>query len=176
MEGESDILDAMADSLKVSDTGGHPDGQSTRNQEEDCFYDCEETFHAERTLEMTQSEETVNELQTESIRNPDIGEESAQASDLSKGNTATRGHEPVETATVLGEEAYERIGEEDERRTDTDSEFKEEAPKPSEYDDEYLQEAEKNLTEEEKEVSITSYPLNMFKWTLHKQFVIRMGL
>ncbi|KAI5622351.1 alpha-1A adrenergic receptor, partial [Silurus asotus] len=64
--------------------GGHPDGQSTNKQEEDCFYDCEETFHAERT-------------------------------------------------------------------TDSDSEFKEEPPNPIEYDDDYLLEAEKNLTEEEKE-------------------------
>lgn len=168
MEGDSETLAAMADSLKVSDTGGHPDGQSTRKEEEDCFYDCEETFHAERTslainqTEMTHSEGTVNELQTESNRNPDTGEESVQASTPFEGNAATRGHEPLEKDAVLGEGEYERIGEEDERKTDTDSELKEEATKPSEYDDEYLREAEKNLTEEEKEVSITSFTLNAF--------------
>ncbi|XP_060792245.1 tetratricopeptide repeat protein 1 [Neoarius graeffei] len=157
MEGDPKTLAAMADSLKVSDPGGHPDGQSTRMQDEDCFYDCEETFHAERTspainqTEMTHSEGTVNGLQTESNRNPDTGEESAQASNPFEGNAATRGHEPPEKDGVLGEEEYERIEEEDERKKDTDSEFKEEATKPSEYDDEYLREAEKNLTEEEKE-------------------------
>lgn len=166
MEGESETLAAMAHSLKVSDTGGHPDGQSTRTQDEECFYDCEETFHAETTSlalnqpEMTHREGTVNELQTESIRNPDTSEDSAQASDLSDGNAATRSHEPPENGTVLGEGAYERIGEEDERTTDTDLEFKEEATTPSEYDDEYLQEAEKNLTEEEKEVSLRRLTLN----------------
>ncbi|KAI5096713.1 alpha-1A adrenergic receptor, partial [Silurus meridionalis] len=92
MEGESETLAAMADSLKISDTGGHPDGQSTNKQEEDCFYDCEETFHAERTsLAINQTEMTHN------------------------------------------------------------SEFKEEPTNPIEYDDDYLLEAEKNLTEEEKE-------------------------
>lgn len=170
MEGDPEMLAAMADSLKVSDSGGHPDGQSTRMQDEDCFYDCEETFHAERTspainrTEMTHSEGTVNGLQTESNRNPDTGEESAQASNPFEGNAATRGHEPPEKDGVLGEEEYERIEEEDERKKDMDSEFKEEATKPSEYDDEYLREAEKNLTEEEKEVSIASFTLNAFIW------------
>lgn len=170
MEGESEMLAAMAGSLKVSDAGGPPDGQSTGKQEEDCFFDCEETLQAEKTSltinqpEMTHSEETVNKLHTQSIRNPDIGEESTQASNpFEETVAATRG---MEKDTVLGEGAYERIGEEDERRPDTDSEFKEEAAKPSEYDDEYLREAEKNLTEEEKEVSITSFTLTAFIWTL----------
>ncbi|KAF5908894.1 tetratricopeptide repeat protein 1-like, partial [Clarias magur] len=147
MEGESATLAAMAESLKVSDAGGHPDGQSASNQDEDCFYDCEETFHAERKslatnqTETTHSEATENELQTESIRNPDTGEESA----------AAMRHEPLEKDTAQGEGAYERIAEEDETRTDSDSEFREEAAKPTEYDDDYLREAEKNLSEEEKE-------------------------
>lgn len=178
---ESETLAAMAGSLKVSDTGGHPDGQSARNQEEDCFYDCEETFHAERTslavnqTEVTHGEGTANELQTESVRNPDVGEESAQASDPSEGNAATRGHEPGEDDTVLGEGAYERIGEEDERRTDADSEFKEEATKPSEYDDEYLREAEKNLSEEEKEVSSPVVYTACDHTGIHKPCIIGVG-
>ncbi|XP_058271189.1 tetratricopeptide repeat protein 1 [Hemibagrus wyckioides] len=150
MEGESETLAAMADSLKVSDTRGHPDGQSARKQDEDCFYDCVETFHAETTsqalnqTEMTHSEGTVNESQRESVRNPDTGEESVQASNPFEGSAATRRHEPPENDTVPGEE-------EDEKTTDSDSEFKEEAAKPTEYDDEHLREAQKSLTEEEKE-------------------------
>lgn len=161
MEGECETLAAMADSLKVSDTGGHPDGQSTRKQDEDCFYDCVETFHAETTsqalnqTEMTHSEGTVNESQRESVRNPDTGEESVQDSNPFEGSAATRRHETPENDTVPGEE-------EDEKTTDSDSEFKEEAAKPTEYDDEYLGEAEKNLTEEEKEVSITCFTVNGF--------------
>ncbi|GAA6105584.1 tetratricopeptide repeat protein 1 [Tachysurus ichikawai] len=149
MDDECETLAAMADSLKVSDTGGHPDGQSSRKQDEDCFYDCVETFHAETTslalnqTEMTHSKGTVNELQTESISNLDMGEESAQASNLFEGNAATKRHEPLENDAVPGEE--------DERTTDSDSDFKEEATNPSEYDEEYLQEVEKNLTDEEKE-------------------------
>lgn len=168
MEGESETLSALADSLKVSDTGRHPDGQSTGNQEEDCFFDCEETFHAEKT----HSEGTLNELQTESSVNPEVGETCAQASNVFEGNAATRGHEQVEKDSVLGEGAYERIGQEDERRTDMDSDFKEETTKPSEYDDEYLREAEKNLTEDEKEVSITSFTLNAFIWALIKSALL----
>ncbi|KAK3524418.1 hypothetical protein QTP70_027972, partial [Hemibagrus guttatus] len=149
MEAESETLAAMADSLKVSDTRGNPDGQGARKQDEDCFYDCVETFHAETTslalnqTEMTHSEGTVNELQRESIRNPDTGEESVQAANPFEGSAATRRLEPPEDDTLSGEE--------DEKTTDSDSEFKEEAAKLTEYDDEYLQEAEKNLTEEEKE-------------------------
>ncbi|KAM9450750.1 tetratricopeptide repeat protein 1 [Clarias gariepinus] len=152
-----EALAAMAESLKVSDAGGQPDGQSASNQDEDCFYDCEEAFHTERTslatnqTETTHSEGTENESQTESIRNPDTGEESAQASNHFGSNAAAMRHEPLEEDTAQEERPYEGIAEEDETRTDSDSEFREEAAKPSEYDDDYLQEAEKNLTEEEKE-------------------------
>lgn len=172
MEGESATLAAMAESLKVSDAGGQPDGQSASNQDEDCFYDCEEAFHTERTslatnqTETTHSEGTENESQTESIRNPDTGEESAQASNHFGSNAAAMRHEPLEEDTAQEERPYEGIAEEDETRTDSDSEFREEAAKPSEYDDDYLQEAEKNLTEEEKEVSIFSFTLNAFIQTL----------
>ncbi|TSL04345.1 Tetratricopeptide repeat protein 1 [Bagarius yarrelli] len=157
MEGVSEELAAMAESLKVSDAGRYPDGCNTRNQDEDCFYDCEETFHAEKTslasnqTEITHSEGTTHKLLTESVRNPDASKESAQASNWFEETAATMEHEVPKNDTVIEDGAYERMGEEDERLTDPDLEFMEEATRPSEYDDEYLREAEKNLTEEEKE-------------------------
>ncbi|KAK1788202.1 hypothetical protein P4O66_016662 [Electrophorus voltai] len=175
MEGGSEaLLAAMTDSLKVSDEGCHPDGQNTTEQEEDCFYDCEETLHAGTTSlaqrrTITHSETTYSEkpdqgpgeglhtaLQTDGPRNPDHSEKgSAQVSSEScEVKAAKHGHESLEGAGMLEDgmheeqEKLENIVEKE--KTDSDSEFKE-GKETFEFDEEYLREAEKNLTEEEKE-------------------------
>ncbi|XP_076836748.1 tetratricopeptide repeat protein 1 [Brachyhypopomus gauderio] len=180
-EGSEALLVAPTDSLKVSDEECHPDGQSTTEQEEDCFYDCEETLHAETTSLAQQR--TINHTETTHSEKPDQGagerlrtalqtdgaggaddadytdsKGSAQSAELCpEVGAAARGRESLEAGGVLGDgeldeqEKWEQIVEEDEKKTDSDSEFKEEKTETLEFDDDYLREAEKDLTEEEKE-------------------------
>lgn len=179
MEGESDVLlSALTDSLKVSNSRSHPDGQNTTEQEEDHFYDCEEAFNAESTslpgqatvnhsekTHSTMSEEGQHtHLQTDAPKgsiDPDTSntdKESVADSEPCEARAAKRRHESHEGDTVLdggvpeGQEQWEKIIEDDEEKgTDSDSEFKEDSTEKCEFDEEYLREAEKDLTEEEKE-------------------------
>ncbi|XP_017554174.1 tetratricopeptide repeat protein 1 [Pygocentrus nattereri] len=168
MEGESEaLLRAMTDSLKVSDLGSHPDGRNTTEQE-DCFYDCEEAFHAESNSRAGQT--TINHTETtQDVMRDQVADEGQHVNlqtDAPRGPVDTdtsdtlRPHKQVsemERDAVLeggvhdDQEKWEKIVEEEDKRADSDSEFKEETIQKQEFDEDYLLEVEKNLTEEEKE-------------------------
>ncbi|ROL48038.1 Tetratricopeptide repeat protein 1 [Anabarilius grahami] len=174
METESETLSAaMANTLKVSETR-----ETTADQEEDCFYDCEDTLlgedgHADtkRTerarsdrLESDARTEKDNSLETERLENMDdtdrlcLDDTSAEDSEGHEDRSAEKSHDSLTRDLSPGkdndeeQEKWERFVESEEKReSDSDSEFKEEEVKVTEYDEEYLRELEKDLTEEEKE-------------------------
>ncbi|KAI4877602.1 hypothetical protein NFI96_027356 [Prochilodus magdalenae] len=174
MEGESEaFLRAKTDSLKLSDSGRYP-----TEQEEDRFYDCEEMHHAEDTLQAGRTTTSHTEaaapdqgagegkhidLQTDSPIGPvdtvtsDTPTPQKQAPDTCEARAAKRRHGPPEGDAVLNDgaheeqERWEETIEEEEKREDSDSEFKEEPTEKREFDEDYLRELEKDLSEEEKE-------------------------
>lgn len=175
METESEMLSAaMANTLKVSETR-----ETTADQEEDRFYDCEDTLlgedgHADtkRTerarsdrLESDARTEKDNSLETERLENMDdtdqlcLDDTSAEDSEGHEDRSAEKSHDSLTRDPSPGkdndeeQEKWERFVESEEKReSDSDSEFKEEEVKVTEFDEEYLRELEKDLTEEEKEV------------------------
>ncbi|XP_030638004.1 tetratricopeptide repeat protein 1 [Chanos chanos] len=174
MDRESDTaLATMAGSMRISDTSGHP---HSTNQEEDCFYDCEESFHEDDTSQdkRTESvnvdqevEEGMNkDLETARLKTADEQMDKPDTNDVSKEHSQSCEEKTTDRKDdTLGE--HGRLGdgqsaedqkweeefiEEDENKMDSDSELKEEVvTEAAEFDDEYLQELEKDLTEEEKE-------------------------
>ncbi|KAL0162479.1 hypothetical protein M9458_041875, partial [Cirrhinus mrigala] len=160
MESESETLSAaMADSLKVSETR-----ETTTDQEEDCFYDCEDTLPGEdrhTDIKRTEREhsdklESDGRTENERLENMDASERlcsdnsSAEDSQGHEDSSAEKTHDSLTTDLDPGkdndeeQEKWERFAESDEQR-------EEETVKVNEYDEEYLRELEKDLTEEEKE-------------------------
>ncbi|XP_062867642.1 tetratricopeptide repeat protein 1 [Trichomycterus rosablanca] len=170
MESKAEsLLAAMTDSLKVLDTGGHPDGSTMMKQQEDQFYDCEESLQTETkslaeqtSINPTKTSHSINpdqeagerqhtELTTEYPKHP-VDTEKPDVDKDSSGESSDEVHqEPLMDNSVPEDDEYESVMREEEKRTDFDSEIKEESAETAEFDDEYLREAEKNLTEEEKE-------------------------
>ncbi|KAI2651249.1 Tetratricopeptide repeat protein 1 [Labeo rohita] len=168
MESESETLSAvMADSLKVSETR-----ETTTDQEDDCFYDCEDTLPGEdghTDVKRTEREhsdklESDDRTENERLENMDGTERlcsdssSAEDSEGHEDSSAEKTHDSLTTDLDPGkdndeeQEKWDRSVESDElKEGDSDSEFKEETVKVNEYDEEYLREQEKDLTEEEKE-------------------------
>ncbi|XP_051754222.1 tetratricopeptide repeat protein 1-like [Ctenopharyngodon idella] len=157
METESEMLSAaMANTLKVTE-------KTTADQEEDCFYDCEDTLLGEdghtdtkRTerarsdrLESDARTEKDNSLETERLENMD--DTSAEDSEGHEDSSAEKSHDSLTRDLSPGKDNDEEQESDEKRETDSDSEFKEEEVKVTEYDEEYLRELEKDLTEEEKE-------------------------
>lgn len=173
METESETLSAaMANTLKVSEAR-----ETTADHEEDCFYDCDdklpgedehtdvkrtERAHSDR-LESDARTEKDNSVETESLENMDdtdrlcLDNTSSEDSEEHEDGSAEKRHDSLTgdpgEDNDEEQEKCERFVENDEKReSDSDSEFKEEEVKVTEYDEEYLSELEKDLTEEEKEV------------------------
>lgn len=171
MEMESETLSAtMADTLKVSETR-----ETTTDPEEDSFYDCEDTLPGEdghTDVKRTEREhrdklEPDDRTENERLENTDgadglcLDNTSEEDSEGHEDSSAEQSHDSLtrdldpENNNDEEQERWERFVETDEQREgDSDSEFKEETVKVNEYDEEYLRELEKDLTEEEKEVSI----------------------
>lgn len=162
MERETETLTAtMANTLKVSETS------ETTADQEDCFYDCDDTLHVEDTSPVRQADvqsELVKDKgsETETLGNTDVNDKSClnttppEHEHRSAENTLdSMARDPgLEEKSNNDQENLERFAEDDGTRdSDSDSEFKEAAStvKVSEYDEEYLRELEKDLTEEEKE-------------------------
>ncbi len=170
MEMESETLSAtMADTLKVSETR-----ETTTDPEEDRFYDCEDTLPGEdgdTDVKRTEREhrdelESDDKTENERLENTDGADRlcsdntSEEDSEGHEDSSAEKRHDSLTRdldPEKDNDEEQERSVESDEsaqREGDSDSEFKEEMVKVNEYDEEYLHEQEKDLTEEEKEVSI----------------------
>lgn len=171
MEMESETLSAtMADTLKVSETR-----ETTTDPEEDSFYDCEDTLPGEdghtdvKRTEREHRDKLEPDYRTENERLENINgadglcldNTSEEDSEGHEDSSAEQRHDSLtrdldpENDNDEEQERWERFVETDEQREgDSDSEFKEETVKVNEYDEEYLRELEKDLTEEEKEVSI----------------------
>lgn len=170
MESQTEsLLAAETDSLKISDIGGHPDGSTTIKREEDQFYDCEESLQTETKIPADRT--SINSTETSRCVNSDreTGEtehmelttdESDEDKDSKIQSGAEGSHQLLMNNGAPAEDEYERVLQEEENRTDFDSEVKEESGETVEFDDEYLREAEKNLTEEEKEVSLILFWIN----------------
>lgn len=168
MEMESETLSAtMADTLKVSETR-----ETTTDPEEDSFYDCEDTLPGEdghTDVKRTEREhrdklEPDDRTENERLENIDgadglcLDNTSEEDSEGHEDSSAEQRHDSLtrdldpENDNDEEQERWERFVETDEQREgDSDSEFKEETVKVNEYDEEYLRELEKDLTEEEKE-------------------------
>lgn len=161
MEMESETLSAaMADTLIVSETR-----ETTTDPEDDCFYDCEDTLPGEdghtdvKRTEREHRDELESDDRTENVDGIDrlcLDNTSEEDSEGLEDSSAEKRHDSLtrdlDPEKDNDEEKWERFVESDEQREgDSDSEFKEETVKVNEYDEEYLREQEKDLTEEEKE-------------------------
>ncbi|GAA6226215.1 tetratricopeptide repeat protein 1 [Lates japonicus] len=148
--------------------------EKPREQEkEDDFYDCQETLEPpdpreeeeklrdrlqeEEQGDRLQEEEQGDRLQEEEETRQDGGRSEycdAKNETITNTETETRGggHQE-EQGDRLQEEQGDRLQEEqgDRLQEDSDSEMKEEKSPGVEFDDDYLREVEKELTEEEKE-------------------------
>ncbi|KAA0720596.1 hypothetical protein E1301_Tti023407 [Triplophysa tibetana] len=166
-ESDSEMLSAtMANTLKVSETI-----ESTADQEEDRFYDCDDTLPEEDTLTTGQTNVQCTETAQSDRLESDAGIEKDKDSDR-LGNTYSINQSCLSTTSAENtldssdsdsglkeqnnedQEKSERFADDDEMRDgDSDSEFKEAASsdKVTEFDEEYLRELEKDLTDEEKE-------------------------
>lgn len=176
-ESDSETLSAtMANTLKVSETRG-----STADQEEDRFYDCDDTLPEEDTSTAGQTNVQCNETAQSDRLESDAGIEKDNDSDR-LGNTYSINHSCLSTTSAENtldssdsdsglkeqnnedQEKSERFVDDDEMRDgDSDSELKEAASsdKVTEFDEEYLRELEKDLTDEEKEVRIALFLLGL---------------
>ncbi|XP_056586559.1 tetratricopeptide repeat protein 1 [Triplophysa dalaica] len=166
-ESDSETLSAtMSNTLKVSETRG-----STADQEEDRFYDCDDTLPEEDTSTAGQTNVQCNETAQSDRLESHAGIEKDNDSDR-LGNTYSINQSCLSTTSAENtldssdtdsglkeqnnedQEKSERFVDDDEMRDgDSDSEFKEAASsdKVTEFDEEYLRELEKDLTDEEKE-------------------------
>ncbi|KAI7796371.1 tetratricopeptide repeat protein 1 [Triplophysa rosa] len=154
----------MANTLKVSETR-----ESTADQEEDRFYDCDDTLPEEDTSPAGQTNIQCTETAQSDRLESNAGIEKGNDSDR-LGNTYSTNQSCLNTTSAektldsldsgLKEqnnedrEKWERFADDDGMRDgDSDSEFKEAAStdKVTEFDEEYLRELEKDLTDEEKE-------------------------
>ncbi|XP_051960024.1 tetratricopeptide repeat protein 1 [Xyrauchen texanus] len=157
----------MANTLKVSESR-----ENTTDKEDDCFYDCEDMLAAEdilqvghtgiKHLEMAQNDRLESDAGTEKDNSITERLGNMDATDQScLGNTSAEDSEGYEDSMEqdpgFGEddnkkqEKWERFAEDNDKMgSDSDSEFKE-TVSVTEYDEEYLRELEKDLTEVEKE-------------------------
>lgn len=175
MERESETLSAtMAKTIKVSETR-----EGTADQEEDRFYDCDDTLPGEDASTAGQTNVQCSEtaqsdrLESDAVIEKDSGSERLEntcSTNQSCLNTTPteKTLDSLERDSELkdqskeDQEKWERCADDDGMRDgDSDSEFKEaaSADKVTEFDEEYLRELEKDLTEEEKEVRIVLFLL-----------------
>lgn len=172
MERESETLSAtMANTLKVSETR-----ENAADQEEDRFYDCDDTLPEEDTspagLTNEQRSETAQNEESDAAIEKDNDAERHKENTYSTNQSCLNTTSAEKTLDSLNsgltgqnnedQEKWERFADDDGMRdgdSDGDSEFKEatSTDKVTEFDEEYLRELEKDLTEEEKEVRIAPF-------------------
>ncbi|TRZ03803.1 hypothetical protein DNTS_027795 [Danionella cerebrum] len=146
MEAESESLSAgMAKSLYVSEGRG-----GGTEQEEDCFYDCEDTLQEKGDVKHTETSHCDGLETHERKQEPESLEHTGDSKafqDYSDGSA----EKTLDDVRADKDEEMEKCKSTVENDEDSDSEFKEDTNKPTEYNDEYLCELEKDLTGEEKE-------------------------
>ncbi|CAB1353057.1 unnamed protein product [Coregonus sp. 'balchen'] len=175
-EKESEVLldrmtNSLAKAMRVSEHHECPDSQSTAahrgtEQEDDAFFDCEESLDGadkERKTDCSEASPLCQGAEgdrKERVRlnkehiNAELGEEA----ELSGVRTTILGDEEGERGEGMDEEekeSWDECTEEDKSVAveggDSDTELKGEENTAPEFDEEYLREVEKDLTEEEKE-------------------------
>uniref|UniRef100_A0A8C7JHK7 Tetratricopeptide repeat protein 1 n=1 Tax=Oncorhynchus kisutch TaxID=8019 RepID=A0A8C7JHK7_ONCKI len=163
------LLDRMTNSqtnVRVSEQHECPDGQSTAahrgtEQGDDAFFDCVESLNGadgsmgdrQRRTDCSEAPSLFQETEgcspnTEKKHvNTELGGEEAE---LSGARTTLLGGEEEE-----GKETWDECTEEDKSMAveggDSDTELNEEENAPPEFDEEYLRQVEKDMTEEETE-------------------------
>uniref|UniRef100_A0A8C2FDG1 Tetratricopeptide repeat protein 1 n=1 Tax=Cyprinus carpio TaxID=7962 RepID=A0A8C2FDG1_CYPCA len=141
--------------------------ETTTEQEEDCFYDCEDKLPGEdehtdiKRTEREHSDKQESDDGTESMNGIErlcLDNTSAEDTEGHEDHSAEKRRDSLtedlshEKDSDEEQEKWEGFVESDEQREgDSDSEFKEETVNVNEDDEEYLRELEKDLTEEEKE-------------------------
>ncbi|XP_028839730.1 tetratricopeptide repeat protein 1 isoform X2 [Denticeps clupeoides] len=159
------VMDAASeaflnDCLRVSEQPSQSDKTSPAKQDNDFFYDCEETLDGEDTASPSiQTEgETVSHLEGDDSKRKERLKSmcaSAETETLSAG-LQTLGVQEKNKGREGAQERSEEFAEQEksqmsEEWDEAEPELKEGAAKVAEFDDEYLKEVEKDLTEEEKE-------------------------
>ncbi|XP_064880009.1 tetratricopeptide repeat protein 1-like isoform X2 [Oncorhynchus nerka] len=162
------LLDRMTNSqtnVRVSEQHECPDGQSTAahrgtEQGDDAFFDCEESLNGadgsmgdrQRRTDCSEDPALFQETEGSPITekkhvSAELGGEEAE---LSGERTTLLGGEEEE-----GKETWDECTEEDKSMAveggDSDTELNEEENAPPEFDEEYLRQVEKDMTEEETE-------------------------
>ncbi|KAM6911213.1 tetratricopeptide repeat protein 1 isoform 1-T2 [Lycodopsis pacificus] len=131
-------------------------GKKEEEEKEDNFYDCQETLEPSGRREEEQKEESPQDftIKTDGLtdRRDNTGregggrqEEEEQGDRLREEEQGDRQREEEQGDRLREEEQGDRL------REDSDLEMKEENSQEVEFDDDYLKEVEKELTEEEKE-------------------------
>ncbi|XP_013888713.1 tetratricopeptide repeat protein 1 [Austrofundulus limnaeus] len=156
-------------SVEMSSPGGEPVAQK-KEEEEDNFYDCHDSLEPP-DITNTKQEDTDSRLtaaedcdlptNTQTHREEDNSETEGQheaekeQEDTDSRLTAAEDCDlPTNTQTHREEDNSETEGqhEAEKEQEDSDSEFKEDVSRGVELDEDYLREAEKKLTEEEKQL------------------------
>ncbi|KAG7465141.1 hypothetical protein MATL_G00173030 [Megalops atlanticus] len=151
--------------LSVSEQHSGPDrgpgGQMAPKQDEDCFYDCQESLEEEATPgdRGSPAEKGIKDTDTKRRSSHEDGEEEAEvlgATCAAQEEEGREGGGGQSGGDGEGErESWTECSEEGERvsgeggKEDSDLELK--AEEVAEFDDEYLRDLEKDLTEEERE-------------------------
>ncbi|XP_061596464.1 tetratricopeptide repeat protein 1 [Cololabis saira] len=155
----------------MNSRGGQQRSRGQEEEEED-FYDCQETLQSSNPKEEEQEEQReekededgqeqrvqeVEQEHREESQQDTPGLEDAHVNTerlMDRRDAETGGGEEEEEDDEEKEDEEENKEEEqqdDEPQADSDSEFQEEVCKGVEFDDDYLREVEKELTEEEKQ-------------------------
>ncbi|XP_068071942.1 tetratricopeptide repeat protein 1 isoform X1 [Danio rerio] len=147
MEEESETLSAaMANTLQVSET--------TTDQDEDHFFDCEDTLSGEvrhSDVIMAQNDRLEADARTEK----DFGSETERLENTKPCLDHSDRSDENRRDSLTSDPHLDKDNDEEQEKWEndehSDAEFKEETVKVAEYDDEYLRELEKDLTEEDRE-------------------------
>lgn len=149
-------LCVLSQNFRMSQGGAQRGSRATeeeQEQEED-FYDCQETLQPPNPTgggggEETQQDIHIKDTQTGGGAGDREMEAGGGRQEEKQGERLKEEEEEQEGVTVQQEVKVQQDG--DSLQEDSDSELKEEVGLPIEFDNEYLREMEKELTEEEKE-------------------------
>lgn len=165
-EAVLDRLDSQTN-VRVSEQHECPDGQSTAahrgtEQGDDAFFDCEESLNGadgsmgdrQRRTDCSEAPALFQETEgcSPNTEKKHVNAELGEEAELSGERTTLLGGEEEE-----GKETWDECTEEDKSMAveggDSDTELNEEENAPPEFDEEYLRQVEKDMTEEETEVN-----------------------
>ncbi|XP_038564154.1 tetratricopeptide repeat protein 1 [Micropterus salmoides] len=133
----------------MSSRGASGEPREQEEKEEEHFYDCQESLEppAPRDEEFRQDERGPEDFHTKTDRLTHRGD--VTETEGGGGQEEAQGDETQEEAQ--GDGLQEEAQGDGLQEEDSDSEMKEERSQEVEFDDDYLREVEKELTEEEKE-------------------------